>query len=93
VSTSAAGCGRQGVDVADQDDGRPGFSGCEQELHEVVIAGDRCPVLVAGPTHDDPVVRADEADFAHVYRVVPGRIQVLEGDKTGRWYSRAEKAA
>jgi hypothetical protein len=32
--------GWQGVDVADQDHRWPGLSGCEQELHEVVIAGD-----------------------------------------------------
>lgn len=65
-----------GVDVADQDDGRPGVSGCEQELHEVVVAGDQYPVLVEGPVQDDLIVRAGETDLAHVYRVVPGRLQV-----------------
>jgi hypothetical protein len=43
-----------------------------------VIAGDQHAVLVAGPVQDYLVVSAGETDLAHVYRVVPGRLQVRQ---------------
>lgn len=53
-----------------------GVSGGEQDLHEIVIAGDECPVLVASPVQDHLVVSAGEADLRYVHHVVPGCLQV-----------------
>ena len=72
-----------------------------------MIARDQHPILVAGPVENHLVVRAGEANFGHMDRVVPGGLQIRvdpvgdvliqqeshAGRDTGRCYSRTENAA
>jgi hypothetical protein len=73
---------RQGVYLADQDNGGAGISGREQDLHEVVITGDQYPVLVAGPLQDHQVICARQPYLAHVHSIVASGLQ-MSADPVG----------